>query len=165
MDTKKELLDEMENEAITTRKMLSIVPTEKFEWAPHPKSMTLQRLATHVAEIPGWLDMAVNQDGIDFNEAEFVPYMATDAQDLLDLFQKSYTKGRLALESLSPDAFDKPWMMKGGEAVYLDTTKYGMIRHAFCQNVHHRAQLGVYLRLLDIPIPGSYGPSADEMGD
>ncbi|HWL00661.1 MAG TPA: hypothetical protein VNQ55_11965, partial [Parapedobacter sp.] len=75
-----------------------------------------------------------------------------------------YQMGKSALERLPENLLDKPWTMRGGDVVYLDTNKYGMVRHAFAQTIHHRAQLGVFLRLLDIPIPGSYGPSADEMG-
>lgn len=164
MDIIKELLSELENEATTTRKMLVLVPQDRFDWAPHPKSMTLKLLATHIAEIPSWYTFAVDQDELDFNEGNYQPTPIGSNADLLNLFEKSYQAGKAALERLPETALDKPWIMRGGDAVYLDTTKYGMVRHAFSQTIHHRAQLGVFLRLLDIPIPGSYGPSADEMG-
>jgi len=163
MDIINELLKEMDAEASTTRKMLALVPADRFGWQPHAKSMTLQQLATHLAEIPGWVGMAVYQDSVNFDESAFVPRLASTSNELLAIFEKSLAEGRAALEKLTPDALDKPWQLKGGDAVFLDTTKYGMVRHAFSQTIHHRAQLGVYLRLLDIPIPGSYGPSADEM--
>lgn len=164
MDTIKELLAELESEGAITRKMLALVPEDRFDWAPHPKSMTLKQLATHVAEIPSWYTLAVDQDVLDFNENAYQPASITSNSELQALFEKSYQTGKEALQRLPEAALDKPWIMRGGEAVYLDTTKYGMVRHAFAQTIHHRAQLGVFLRLLDIPIPGSYGPSADEMG-
>jgi len=159
-----ELLAELESEAATTRKMLALVPEDRFDWSPHPKSMTLKQLATHIAEIPSWYAIAVDQDVLDFNESNYTPAPIESNADLLALFEKSYQTGKSALERLPENLLDKPWIMRGGDAVYLDTTKYGMVRHAFSQTIHHRAQLGVFLRLLDIPIPGSYGPSADEMG-
>ena len=164
MDIIKELLAELESEAAITRKMLALVPEDRFDWSPHPKSMTLRQLATHIAEIPSWYAMAVDQDVLDFNEGNYTPTPIDSNADLLALFEKSYQTGKSALERLPENLLDKPWTMRGGDVVYLDTTKYGMVRHAFSQTIHHRAQLGVFLRLLDIPIPGSYGPSADEMG-
>lgn len=164
MDIINELLAELESEATTTRKMLTLVPEDRFDWAPHPKSMTLKQLATHVAEIPAWYALAVDQDVLDFNESGYRPTPITSNAELLTLFEESYAKGGAALKRLSETALGKRWIMRGGEVIYLDTTKYGMVRHAFAQTIHHRAQLGVFLRLLDIPIPGSYGPSADEMG-
>ncbi|WP_353129791.1 DinB family protein [Parapedobacter pyrenivorans] len=164
MDIIKELLTEMEDEAAITRKMLALVPEDRFDWSPHPKSMTLKQLATHVAEIPSWVVMAVDQDELDFNAGSYQPAPLSSNAGLLALFDKSYETGRAALDRLPATMLDIPWIMRGGEVVYLNTTKYGMVRHAFAQTIHHRAQLGVFLRLLDIPIPGSYGPSADEMG-
>ncbi|SRR5690606_487438 len=164
MDIIKELLAELESEAAITRKMLALVQEDRFDWSPHPKSMTLKLLATHIAEIPSWYAIAVDEDVLDFNEGNYTPAPIENHAGLLALFEKSYQTGKSALERLPEALLDKPWTMRGGEAVYLDTTKYGMVRHAFSQTIHHRAQLGVYLRLLDIPIPGSYGPSADEMG-
>lgn len=165
MDIIKALSTEMEIEAAITRKMLALVPADRFDWAPHPKSMTLKQLATHVAEIPSWVVMAVDQDELDFNAGNYQPTPIDENADLLALFDKSYQTGHAALTRLTEPMLDKPWIMRGGDMIYLDTTKYGMVRHAFAQTIHHRAQLGVYLRLLDIPIPGSYGPSADEMGE
>ena len=159
-----ELLTELASETAITRKMLALVPDDRFDWSPHPKSMTLKQLATHIAEIPSWFAIAVDQDVLDFNEGSYTPAPIESNADLLALFEKSYETGKAALERLPENLLDKPWVMRGGDVVYLDTNKYGMVRHAFAQTIHHRAQLGVFLRLLDIPIPGSYGPSADEMG-
>ena len=163
MDLIKELSTEMENEAATTRKMLARVSDDRLDWSPHPKSMTLRQLAIHVAEIPSWVAIAVEHDELDFNAGDYQPTSVNSQADLLALFEKSYETGRAALDQLPTSKLDVPWVMRGGDVVYLDTTKYGMIRHTFAQTIHHRAQLGVFLRLLDIAIPGSYGPSADEM--
>ncbi|WP_353182015.1 DinB family protein [Parapedobacter lycopersici] len=164
MDIIKALLTEMENEAVTTRKMLALVPDDRLDWSPHPKSMSLKQLATHIAEIPSWVVIAVDHDELDFNAGSYQPAPVSSNADLLALFDQSYQAGHDALSRLSESNLDTPWIMRGGDVVYLDTTKYGMVRHAFAQTIHHRAQLGVFLRLLDIAIPGSYGPSADEMG-
>jgi|SRR5690606_25383263 len=164
MDIIKELATEMEIEAATTRKMLALVPDDRLDWSPHPKSMTLKQLATHLAEIPAWMVIAVDHDELDFNAGGFQPTPVNSTADILALFDKSYETGRTALNRLPASKLDTPWVMRGGDVVYLDTNKYGMVRHALAQTIHHRAQLGVFLRLLDIAIPGSYGPSADEMG-
>jgi len=164
MDIIKELQSEFEVEATTTRKMLALVPDDRLDWSPHQKSMSLRQLATHLAEIPAWVEIAVDKDELDFNADGYRPTSVANNSDLLALFDQSYEAGRAALKRLAMPLLDKRWVMRGGEVIYLHTTKYGMIRHALAQTIHHRAQLGVFLRLLDIAIPGSYGPSADEMG-
>jgi uncharacterized damage-inducible protein DinB len=156
------LLKEMEQEAAITRKMLSRVPADRFSWQPHPKSMTLQRLATHLAELPSWVNMVINTDELDFAKADYKPHVVHSTQDLLDYFEKSYSLGRDALANTSEQELMRKWTMRSGEKIYSTSPKIEMLRAAFSQTVHHRAQLGVFLRLLDVPIPGSYGPSADE---
>jgi uncharacterized damage-inducible protein DinB len=157
------LLKEMIDEAISTRKMLAIVPNDKYDWQPHPKSMTIRSLATHIAELPTWVSMGINSDGLDFATAPYDPIKIDNTEDLLALFDKSLAEGKTALETTSEEVLEQPWTMRNGEKVYMTITKYELIRTAFGQTAHHRAQLGVFLRLLDIPIPGPYGPSADEM--
>ena len=158
------LLKEMEQEAQTTRKMLERVPEDKFSWQPHPKSMTLQRLASHVAELPSWVDMAITTNAWILDE-NFKPNLAKNRAELLELHEESYVKGREQLEQADEELLKKNWQMLGGpngDQLWYEASKEEVIRMSFCQTVHHRAQLGVFLRLLDIPIPGSYGPSADE---
>ena len=157
------LQKEMELEAVTTRKMLSRIPTEKFNWQPHPKSMTLKKLASHVAEFPEWVNMVITTEGLDFLENPYTPRELKDAEELIVFFETSLEKGREALASADVSTFDDPWILSNGSQVYSSDTKYEVIRMVHSQIIHHRAQLGVYLRLLDIPIPGSYGPSADDM--
>lgn len=156
------LLKEFAEEAATTRKMLSRVPADKLDWRPHPKSMKMGDLAIHVADIPSWVDMALNTEVWDMAVTPYVPAKASGTEELLQLFENAYAKGRAALEAATTDDLMGSWEMRNGEQVYAKMTKYETIRHSFAQTTHHRAQLGVYLRLLDIPIPGSYGPSADE---
>ncbi|MBC9935061.1 DinB family protein [Chitinophaga qingshengii] len=156
------LLKEMDQEAATTRKMLSRVPEDKYDWQPHPKSMKMLRLATHIAELPGWVTMAIHTDGLDFQANPYKPVVLKNAAELMEYFETTLADGRKNLEAVSLSRLDEPWTLSDGDQVLVKQTVGEMIRVAYSQIVHHRAQLGVYLRLLDIPIPGSYGPSADE---
>lgn len=154
-------LKEIEEEAQTTRKMLSRVPDDKFDWKPHTKSMNIRRLATHIAELPTWVTLALTTDELDFATSPYtLPEINTTA-GLLDFFEKSLTNGKSRLVNENEDKLDEPWVLREGDVIYSTRSKAEVIRMAYCQVVHHRAQLGVYLRLLDVPIPGSYGPSAD----
>ena len=157
--------EQLKDEAITTRAMLKLVPADKYNWQPHPKSMTLFQLSKHVAEIPGWIRAAIELDVLDFaKEPPPPPPFATNRQ-LMDFFEEQLALGNDALNGLADDAvLDKKWTMRNGEQLYFESSKGGVLRMTFSQLIHHRAQLGVFLRLLNIPIPGSYGPSADEMG-
>ena len=163
MDLIKLLQREMNQEALTTRKMLSRVPPEKFDWQPHPKSMTLGRLAAHVAELPGWVAMVVDTNELDFANNPYEPKDVKNTGELLDYFEDSLKNGKDALNRVNIEQFSEPWTLRNGEQVYSTEPKYDVIRMAHSQIIHHRAQLGVYLRLLNIPIPGSYGPSADDV--
>ena len=156
-------LKEMEREAQTTRKMLQRVPTDKFQWQPHPKSMTMQRLATHIAELPTWVTMGLNTSELDFAKNEYKPTVVNNTEELLAYFEKCFKEGKESLEKATEDDLLPDWTLRNGDQIYSTEKKHEVIRMAYCQIVHHRAQLGVFLRLLDIPIPGSYGPSADEM--
>jgi uncharacterized damage-inducible protein DinB len=156
------LLKEMEQEAQTTRKMLGRVPNDKYDWQPHEKSMTVRRLATHIAELPSWVTMALTTDELDFAKNPYKPVEINNTAELTEYFERSFADGKAHLAKGNEDELLRNWTLRNGEQVYNVSTKGEIIRIAFCQTVHHRAQLGVYLRLLNIPIPGSYGPSADE---
>lgn len=157
------LLKEMENESVSTRKMLSIIPDDKYDWQPHPKSMTIRVLATHIAELPDWIALTLNADELDFAKQPYDPTIVNNTADLMAVFEKSFTQGKADLSKATEEILEKEWILRSGDVVYMTLTKGESIRHAFSQIVHHRAQLGVFLRLLDVPIPGPYGPSADEM--
>lgn len=158
------LLKEMAREAETTRKMLALIPADKLDWQPHPKSMTLRALGTHIAEIPSWVSLVVTTREIDFTAEPYNPPAVSNAADLLALFEKAYADGHAQLEKSDEAMLEDYWRMRSGDQIHGDDPKLDALRGCFCQTVHHRAQLGVYLRLLNIPIPGSYGPSADELG-
>jgi uncharacterized damage-inducible protein DinB len=148
-------------EGDTTRKMLSRVPDDKFDYKPHAKSMDMKRLATHIADLPGWIHMTFTTDEIDFAKPYEQPEINSNA-DLMAYFEKRYTDGLSTLIPENEAVLDKIWTLRNGDQIYGADPKIEILRMSFSQQIHHRAQLGVYLRLLDIPIPGSYGPSADE---
>ncbi|MDB5018232.1 MAG: DinB family protein [Mucilaginibacter sp.] len=156
------LLKEMEEEAQTTRKMLSRVPNDKYDCQPHEKSMTIKRLTTHIAELPAWVTMTFTTDELDFADNPYEPTSINNTSELLEAFEKSLADGKAHLAIATEDDLLKNWTLRNGDQIYSVRTKAEVIRMSFCQTVHHRAQLGVFLRLLNIPIPGSYGPSADE---
>jgi uncharacterized damage-inducible protein DinB len=156
------LLKEIEQEAAITRKMLNRVPDDKWDWKPHEKSMTMKQLTVHLAELPSWIQMGLATSELDFSKFDYKPTPVTNKDDLLALFEKSYDEGRNALSTAAEDALWGKWTMRNGDQVLAEMSKYEVIRHSIAQTIHHRAQLGVFLRLLNIPIPGSYGPSADE---
>lgn len=157
------LLKELDQEAQITRKMLQRFPADKFDWQPHQKSMTMKILAVHIAELPSWISMGLNTDELDFEKSPYQPTEVKDNAELLDLFERSLADGKASLSAAKEEDLLPTWTLRNGSQVLAVMSKYEVIRHAYAQTIHHRAQLGVYLRLLNIPIPGSYGPSADEM--
>ena len=155
---------ELEQEAQTTRKMLERVPADKFSWKPHEKSMTLQQLATHVAELPSWIGFTLPCEELDFATSPYKQEAVSTSTQLLNYFEKTLEEGKQELGKAGEEQFAENWTMRNGDQIYFTATKAEVMRMIYSQVIHHRAQLGVYLRLLNIPIPGSYGPSADEQG-
>jgi uncharacterized damage-inducible protein DinB len=155
-------LEELEKESITTRKMLERVPDDKYSWKPHEKSMDLRQLATHIAEIPGWIGLILTTSELDFANNQYKPVEVNCKGDLIQLFENSLETGKSQLANANDSQLKETWTMRNGDQIYDTSPKSEVLRGVFCQVVHHRAQLGVYLRLLNVPIPGSYGPSADE---
>jgi len=162
MDLLPLLKKEMQHESAVTRKMLERIPTDKLGWKPHEKSMSLQNLAVHIAELPTWVSMALNSNGIDFATMDYTPTAVANTEEIVQIFEKSLKEGLAALDNAKEEDLWPEWTMRNGEQVLSVMSKYEVIRHAFAQTTHHRAQLGVYLLLLGVAIPGSYGPSADE---
>jgi len=157
-----DLLNELTQEAAVTRKYLASVPFDKATFQPHKKSETLGRLAIHVAEILGWWKSCILQDELDFTNFEPVDIQSTEA--LLTYFDGLLAAAKIALQQAKEIDLEKDtWSMRYEDIVYFTLSKKQALR-IFCMNhlVHHRAQLGVYLRLLDIPLPAVYGPSADD---
>lgn len=162
MDIVQLLSKELEQEAQTTRKMLQRVPDDKWDWKPHEKSMSLKMLSVHVAELASWIGLGINTEELDFAKNPYQQLPVQTNADLLEVFEKSLQEGKDALANAKESDLEPNWTLRSGDQIYMVITKYEMVRHALAQTIHHRAQLGVYLRLLNIPIPGSYGPSADE---
>jgi uncharacterized damage-inducible protein DinB len=153
---------ELKQEAVSTRKMLEKVPYDKKEWKPHEKSMTLGKLATHVAETGRWVAHALQNDGIDFSQP-LDRATPQSTEELVAVFEKHYQSGVAALESASEADLGKNWVVRAGDKIFMEIPKATAIRGwALSHMVHHRGQLSVYLRLLGVPVPGMYGPSADE---
>jgi uncharacterized damage-inducible protein DinB len=157
-------LQELEHESIGTRKMLALVPADKGDWKPHEKSMKLKDLATHIADLPTWITLAIEKDELDFATSPYNPANCNGGEQLVNYYNKNMEEAKGWLINSSDSILEKPWKLRNGNIVYMEQSKLATIRHSFCQMVHHRAQLGVYLRLLNISIPGVYGPSADEQG-
>ncbi len=149
------------SQPLQPRKMLSIVPGDKFDYKPHEKSMVIKSLVTHLADLPGWIYMVFTSDELDFAKSYEQPDINNNKQ-LMDYFEKRYNEGLSRLIPENENVLDKIWTLRHGEKILSADPKLEVIRMSFSQQIHHRAQLGVYLRLLNIPIPGSYGPSADE---
>ena len=164
MPIKDAFIAELKYESSLTKKMLERVPFDKKEWKPHEKSMSLGRLATHIAETSHWVSDIVNIDDYDFEkDFNFTPREASSTEELLDTFQTLLDKAIVDLSTMKDEDFSRSWIVRRGEKVMFNTPKKVSIRAwALNHMIHHRGQLSVYLRLLDVPVPGMYGPSADE---
>lgn len=161
MDIIESLNTEWKQELAFTRILLERVPAN-FDWRPHEKSMTLGRLATHVAEVPGWMIMTLTKAELNFAERT-MPTSCKSTTELLSIFDASAEASATALENATENQLDENWTLRDGEQIYFTLPKSKVLRSfVFSHLIHHRAQLGVYLRLLDVPIPATYGPSADE---
>lgn len=154
---------DFELEVPRTRRMLERIPNDKYDWQPHAKSMNIKKLANHIAELPGWLSTVFEQDVLDFSKTPYEENENTITTDLLKYYEESVNQGRALLANATEEQLDEMWTMRDGEVVYMNCPRHVILRETFNQTVHHRAQLGVFLRLLDVKIPGTYGPSADEM--
>ena len=157
------LIAELNQEAANTRKMIERVPDENLAWAPHNKSMTLGRLATHMADIPVWFERVINADVYDFATSNYKREDMNNVQDILKLFDERLAAAKILLDSATDEILNAPWTLRRGEQVYFTLPRKVSLRNfAFNHIYHHRGQISVYLRLLDIPVPGMYGPTADE---
>lgn len=162
MNLNQALINELQLEAASTRKMLAQVPAAHFDWKPHEKSMTLKRLATHVAELAGWGEFVVNRDELDFAAGVFPKTPVDSTEDLLQLHQAAVMRSIAALQAATDEVLMQPWTLRNNGVMLFQLPKVAVLR-GMCYNhtYHHRGQLSVFLRMLDIPVPGMYGPSAD----
>jgi uncharacterized damage-inducible protein DinB len=156
------LIAELKQEAIATRKMLELVPLEKSDWKPHEKSMSIGRLTSHVAELPTWISYTADQDELDFKKIDYKPFVPESNSDLLSFFDKNVKNAVKSLENCSDEDMRKNWTLRSGEQIYFTMPRVSVMRSMNMNHlVHHRGQLSVYLRLLNIALPGVYGPTAD----
>ncbi len=166
MTLKKVLLQEFEAESAHTRRSLERVPEDRLGWKPHEKSGTMGWLALQLAQLPSWMYETIAKDSLDIAPPGAPPYQPPEIrsrQQLLDMFDQNTASARAALSKTTDTHLQKPWtLLKGGQTIFT-MPRFAVLR-SFVLNhsVHHRAQLGVYFRLNNIPVPAIYGPSADE---
>jgi uncharacterized damage-inducible protein DinB len=168
MDFQKELIAEFDRETASTRKLLAAIPADvDFAWKPHAKSMSLGRLAGHVAETAAgdWAIDILTKDKMELSsDRKFEPYVPASTEALLERFDKEVAATKAVLAKFTPEKWEEHWKFIYGGQTFIDEPKHWAFRTWVMNHmIHHRAQLGVYLRLLNKPVPGMYGPSADEM--
>jgi len=166
MSISESLLPEFDQEMANTRKMLERVPDGKFDWKPHEKSAALGALVTHLSNLPSWTTLTIEQDSLDIAPTDAAPTRVEPVKsraEALAAFDKNAAAARAGLAGASDELFGKPWSLLAGGQTIMTLPKIAVIR-SFVMNhiIHHRAQLGVYLRLNDVAVPSIYGPSADE---
>jgi uncharacterized damage-inducible protein DinB len=156
------LLPEFEEEMKNTRRMLECIPDSKLDSQPHPKSMTLAQLATHVAQVPGWTKSLLDAEVLDLSP-DMKPQVLASRDELLNTFDQGVADARERIGNTSDDSWQKTWTFKIGGQTVLSMPRASVMRSLIMNHlIHHRAQLGVFLRLHNVAIPGMYGPSADE---
>ncbi|MBS1759674.1 MAG: DUF1572 family protein [Bacteroidetes bacterium] len=162
MAIKEALISELKRESESTKKMLERVPMDNSDWKPHEKSMSIGKLATHIAAIPLWISSIINMDDYDIAK-HYKNVHASTQEELMKLFQDSLNDAIENLEKIEDADLFKTWIFRNGDHIIANAPKIGVMRSLSMSHlIHHRGQLSVYLRLLDVPVPGMYGPSADD---
>ena len=155
---------ELTHEMISTRKMLERIPFDQFDWKPHEKSMTLGHLGKHITELVGWIAFIIDKPELNFATAEMEKPEINSTADLVALLDKNIAEATTKLQSVSDESLRELWKLANGGHTIFTMPRVGAIRSVvFSHLIHHRGQLSVYLRLLNIPVPSIYGPSADEI--
>lgn len=163
MSIAQSLLPEFDHEFAVLRTALQRVPEDKMDFKPHAKSMALGQLAGHLTELPSWMNSTIEADELDFAKMDYKPFIPKTSDELVAALDAALAKARPALEKVSDAELMKPWTLRQGDHVIFTMPKVAVLRSFVISHmIHHRAQLGVYLRLNDVPVPGMYGPSADE---
>jgi uncharacterized damage-inducible protein DinB len=163
MATTAELFADLDLELAATRRVLERVPFEHWDWKPHQKSTPLGRIAVHLAELPHLAETMATSAELDMATVPYAPAVVTNRDELLALFDRNAASMRRVIAALDETALAERWRLRVGDRVYFDAPRSLLLRqHGVSHPVHHRAQLTVYLRLLNVPVPGLYGPSADE---
>ncbi|HJP60044.1 MAG TPA: DinB family protein [Gemmatimonadaceae bacterium] len=154
------LLPEFDQEMASTRRVIERVPSDKGQWKPHEKSFSLGHLTQLVANMPGWITNAVTETSLNLLDYPGYSYQNTD--DLLKTFDKHVKEARGAIANSKDSDFMVPWSLRRGEQTFFTLPRAAVVRQHVNHLVHHRGQLTVYLRLIDVPVPSIYGPTADE---
>lgn len=163
MSIKETALFDLEDELKATRKLLERVPDGRFDWRPHERSWTLGELATHVASLPWWMLVSIDEDGFDVGGNTGAPETRTDTESVLQFFDANASDLRTSFAAATDETMNEPWQLRHGDTVIMEQPKSVVLRRwGISHLVHHRAQLTVYLRQLDVPLPPLYGPTADE---
>lgn len=156
-------LPEFDHEMANTRRMLERVPNDKLEYTPHPKSKSMAWLANHVATIPEWVPFVIDCDSLDLAAVPPRPPLPTSREQLLSIFDAAVAAAREKLSGASDERLLAPWRLTMGEQVILELPRASVYRTVIMNHlIHHRAQLTIFFRLNDVPLPALYGPSADE---
>jgi uncharacterized damage-inducible protein DinB len=157
------IIPELQQETLQTKKMLEKVPYQKADWKPHEKSMNLWRLSTHISEIPSWITTTINTEEMDLGTWKYNPPQLKSTEELLQNLDKNTEEAIKTLRTASDEHLMVNWTLRSGEHIILKMPRIAVIRSVGMNHlIHHRAQLSVFLRLLDVPVPGMYGPSADD---
>lgn len=166
MSISKVFLSEFDHEMANTRQTLERIPDDKLGWKPHEKSWTMGELGTHIANLPSWTVYTLEQESLDVAPPGEEPYkevQATSTGELLERFDKNIAAARAAIAATRDEDFSVAWTLLAGGKDLFTMPRAAVIRSMILNHlIHHRAQLGVYLRLNDLPVPALYGPSADE---
>lgn len=162
MNTLPNLRKELEQEYETTKKFINIYHEDKNDYTPHEKSMKMMLLANHLVEIFNWPAMMMNTEKLDFAAGDYQPNHFRKKAELLQNLEEGFQNSKEKLSTINEEDLTGSWTINNGDQLIASFNKYEAIRHSLNQIAHHRAQLGVYYRLNDIDLPGSYGPSADD---
>jgi uncharacterized damage-inducible protein DinB len=157
------MLNEFNRECATTRRVLDRVPADKLTWTPHTKSMTIGKLANHIASVPGGISRIAQNDVHEIDPAAFAPPQPKDKNEIFDAFEASTKAAQEFIENLTESSATAVWRLRANGQEILAMPRVELIRNIMFNHLyHHRGQLSVYLRLLEVPVPSIYGPSADE---
>jgi uncharacterized damage-inducible protein DinB len=157
------LATQFDQETKTTRKHLERLPTDKLDWRPHEKSYTVGALASHLVECINWTPEIFTKNELNFDPATYKPYQASSTADLLEVFEKAVADGKRVLAGVDDEAGMQTWSLKLNGRALFERPRVDVFRDFTLSHlIHHRGQFSVYLRLLNVPVPGSYGPTADE---
>jgi uncharacterized damage-inducible protein DinB len=150
-------------EGANTRKLFERIPEEHFDWKPHPKSMTLRELASHIVDSLSWVGSTIDSDVLDAGAADWTPFRAASRDELLTTYEKHCAEAARRIQAVPDARMMQTWAMKAGGKTLFSAPRIAVLRTFFISHqIHHRGQLDVYLRLKDVPLPQIYGPTADE---